>query len=136
MADYPYLRQNKFTPVDAQVINNAATYTSAAFSLNGVTQLDCYAFIDYAAATKVTFTLYLSDDEDGSEVFQAASAATAAGVTTITKNVVEFTVPGAADQRIQFAFSNLNAMTGKLAVTMASGGNLDAVTVRCIKAVI
>ena len=133
MCNFPHLRQVKFTPVNAQVIAAASPYTSAAFSLNGYNQLDCYVSLTRNAATALTFTLFLSDDEAAAAVYQATSAATVGGVTTLTNNTV--TIAIAATGTFHFAFTGLNAASAKLKVA-STNGDTDVVTVKCIKAVI
>ena len=129
------LRQEKFTPVNAQTVLEAADYTSDAFSLNGMNQLDLY--VDYTHAvgggTALTFTLYLSDVEAGTKMFQDTSAVETAGLSTLSLHTE--TIAISASGTFHFAFKQLNAMSGKLKVH-CTAGTTDKVTVRAIRAVV
>ena len=134
MAFHPYVRQVELPiGITSATLLETAPIDSSIFSVAGFDTLDLFVSLDYTAATKLTFTLYLSDKDDGSELFQSTAQATTAGVVTVSKQSFEIAT-GSADIAVQLKISNLSARSAKLHVVGANG-TTDLITVRGIASV-
>ena len=131
MGYLPFLKQVEAETglADAATLDGAVVEGSV-FGVSGTDRINLYAHITYIASTKMSFELYLSPDDDGSNMYQSIVNPVPI-VYTLTATDKS---AGAAD--ICIGFDHINAKTAKVVVISTSGAAGDMVTVKCLRAAV